>query len=144
MATQNDINSAMRGILIDWLIEVAVEFNLQADTLYTTVNYIDRYLSTWSVPRGRLQLLGVTSMLIASKYEEIYSPSVEEYVFMTDNTYTKKQVADMELEVLLKLKFQLTVVTPNTFLSVFIAAAKLSPEAAAFAKVLLSTAKLTL
>lgn len=64
--TQNDISANMRGVLIDWLVEVAEEYKLLPDTLYLTVSYIDRFLSSNVLNRQRLQLLGVSSMLIAS------------------------------------------------------------------------------
>jgi cyclin A len=63
---QHDINKNMRGILIDWLVEVAEEYKLVPDTLYYTVSYIDRFLSSAAVPRQRLQLLGVSCMLIVA------------------------------------------------------------------------------
>lgn len=63
---QTDINSNMRGILVDWLVEVAEEYKLVSDTLYLSVSYIDRFLSLNSLPRQKLQLLGVSAMLIAS------------------------------------------------------------------------------
>ncbi|TKY74240.1 Cyclin-A1-1 protein [Spatholobus suberectus] len=89
---QKDINPSMRAILIDWLVEVAEEYRLVPDTLYLTVNYIDRYLSGNVMNRQRLQLLGVASMMIASKYEEICAPQVEEFCYITDNTYFKEEV----------------------------------------------------
>lgn len=66
----------MRAILIDWLVEVHLKFKLVPETLYLTVNLIDRYLERVEVMRDKLQLVGVTAMLIASKYEEIYAPEV--------------------------------------------------------------------
>lgn len=63
---QKDITANARGILIDWLVEVAEEYKLLSDTLYLSVSYIDRFLSANSVTRQRLQLLGVSSMFIAS------------------------------------------------------------------------------
>ncbi|KAF3505248.1 hypothetical protein F2Q69_00045040 [Brassica cretica] len=63
---QRDIDPAMRRILIDWLVEVSEDYNLVPDTLYLTVNLIDRFLSNSCIERHRLQLLGVTCMLIAS------------------------------------------------------------------------------
>eukprot|EP00245_Coleochaete_scutata_P015595 TRINITY_DN702_c0_g1_i1.p1 TRINITY_DN702_c0_g1~~TRINITY_DN702_c0_g1_i1.p1 ORF type:complete len:298 (-),score=51.27 TRINITY_DN702_c0_g1_i1:993-1886(-) len=89
---QQDINSNMRGILVDWLVEVAEEYKLVPDTLYLTVSYIDRFLTTTVVTRSRLQLLGVSCMLIAAKYEEIYAPQVEEFCYITDNTYRREEV----------------------------------------------------
>ncbi|XP_059455440.1 uncharacterized protein LOC132185682 isoform X1 [Corylus avellana] len=66
---QRDITPSMRGILIDWLVEVSEEYKLVPDTLYLTVNLIDRFLSKNYMEKTRLQLLGVTCMLIASAYE---------------------------------------------------------------------------
>lgn len=56
----------MREILVDWLVEVAEEYKLVSDTIYLTISYIDRYLSSHAVDRNKLQLLGVCCMLIAS------------------------------------------------------------------------------
>ncbi|XP_019416507.1 PREDICTED: cyclin-A2-2-like [Lupinus angustifolius] len=123
---QKDISPSMRAILIDWLVEVTEEYKLVPDTLYLTVNLIDRYLSTSLIQKQRLQLLGVTCMLIASKYEEICAPRVEEFCFITDNTYTREEVLKMEIEVLNLLNFKLSVPTTKTFLRRFIQAAQSS------------------
>lgn len=63
---QKDISANMRGILVDWLVEVAEEYKLLPDTLYLSISYIDRFLSANVINRQKLQLLGVASMLIAS------------------------------------------------------------------------------
>lgn len=63
---QRDVNANMRGVLVDWLVEVAEEYKLVSDTLYFCVAYIDRFLSLNALSRQKLQLLGVASMLIAS------------------------------------------------------------------------------
>lgn len=63
---QKDITPNMRGILVDWLVEVAEEYKLLSDTLFLSIFYLDRFLSVNSLNRQRLQLLGVSSMLIAS------------------------------------------------------------------------------
>ncbi|KAG6591587.1 Cyclin-A2-2, partial [Cucurbita argyrosperma subsp. sororia] len=123
---QQDITADMRGILVDWLIEVSDEYKLVPDTLYLTVNVIDRFLSRNCIERKRLQLLGVASMLIASKYEEICAPGVEDFCFITDNTYTKREVVEMESKVLNLLHFRLSVPTTKTFLRRFIQSAHAS------------------
>ncbi|KAK9080109.1 hypothetical protein SSX86_001784 [Deinandra increscens subsp. villosa] len=120
---QKDINASMRAILIDWLVEVAEEYRLVPDTLYLTINYIDRYLSGNLMDRQRLQLLGVACMMIASKYEEICAPQVEEFCYITDNTYFKDEVLQMESSVLNFLKFELTAPTVRCFLRRFVRAA---------------------
>lgn len=125
---QRDITEGMRGILIDWLVEVSEEYRLVPDTLYLTVNLIDQFLSETYIEKRKLQLLGVTCMLIASKYEEICAPRVEEFCCITDNTYTKEEVVKMESQVLNLLSFQLSAPTTKKFLRRFIQAAQASYE----------------
>lgn len=116
MKKQPDITYSMRSILIDWLVEVAEEYRLQDETLYLAISYIDRFLSYMSVVRTKLQLVGTAAMFIAAKYEEIYPPEVGEFVYITDDTYTKTQVIKMENLILRVLSFDLTVPTHFTFL----------------------------
>ena len=92
MRKQPDITHAMRSILVDWLVEVADEFRLDPQTLYLAVSYSDRYLSRMSVMRSKLQLLGTATMYLSAKFEEIYPPDIGEFAYITDDTYTKKQV----------------------------------------------------
>ncbi|KAI3454048.1 hypothetical protein Pfo_010711 [Paulownia fortunei] len=125
---QQDITQGMRAILIDWLVEVSDEYKLVPDTLYLTVNLIDRFLSENYIEKQKLQLLGVTCMLIASKYEETCGPRVGEFCFITDNTYKKQEVVKMESRVLNFLGFQLSVPTTKKFLRRFIQAAQLCYE----------------
>ncbi|KAI4337023.1 hypothetical protein L6164_015485 [Bauhinia variegata] len=116
---QKDVTANMRGVLIDWLVEVSEEYKLLSDTLFLSVSYIDRFLSSNPVSRQRLQLLGVSSMLIASKYEEISPPHVEEFCYITDNTYTKAEVVQMEADILKSLNFEMGNPTVKTFLRRF-------------------------
>uniref|UniRef100_A0A5B7AQ84 Putative G2/mitotic-specific cyclin C13-1-like n=1 Tax=Davidia involucrata TaxID=16924 RepID=A0A5B7AQ84_DAVIN len=116
---QKDVTPNMRGVLVDWLVEVAEEYKLLSDTLYLTISYIDRFLSMNVINRQRLQLLGVSSMLIASKYEEISPPHVEDFCYITDNTYTKEEVVKMEANLLKSLKFEMGNPTIKTFLRRF-------------------------
>ncbi|XP_031483450.1 putative cyclin-A3-1 [Nymphaea colorata] len=125
---QWDISPAMRAILVDWLVEVCEEYRLVPDTLFLTVCYIDRFLSGKPVERKMLQLVGITCMLIASKYEEICSPRVEDFCLITDNTYNKQQVLKMEADVLNHLHFELATPTTKTFLRRFLRAAQASSK----------------
>ncbi|KAG6515405.1 cyclin-A3-1-like isoform X2 [Zingiber officinale] len=120
MATvQKDIDVNMRAVLVDWLVEVAEEYKLLSETVYLSVSYIDRFLSFNAIKKPNLQLLGVTSMLIASKYEEVDQPTVEEFCYITDNAYTSEQVVKLESDILNFLKFELGNPTINTFLRIF-------------------------
>lgn len=121
---QQDITPSMRGVLVDWLVEVSEEYKLVPDTLYLTVNLIDRYLSGNYIEKQKLQLLGVTCMLIASKYEEMSAPQVEEFCYITANTYAREEVLKMERQVLNFLCFQLSIPTAKTFLRRYIHASQ--------------------
>lgn len=120
MQGQADINDKMRAILIDWLVEVHQKFKLMPETMYLTVNIIDRFLEKKQIIRQKLQLVGVTAMLLASKYEEIYAPEVHDFVYITDKAYTKEQILAMEAVILNTLEFRITVPTSYVFLNRFL------------------------
>jgi len=123
MLIQTDINDKMRAILIDWLVEVHLKFKLMPETLFLTHNLIDRFLAKKVVTRKNLQLVGVTAMLLASKYEEIWAPEVRDFVYISDKAYTREQILGMEKQMLNTLGFHLTVPTPYQFMSRFFKAA---------------------
>lgn len=116
---QKDINEKMRKILVDWLIDVHFKFNLFPETLFLTINIIDRYLNKKSINRKYLQLLGVTSMFIAGKYEDIYPPDIKQFLFMTNNAYKKEDLIKMESDILDKIEFNLTFPTYLRFLEIY-------------------------
>ena len=107
MEKQEDINEKMRAILVDWLVEVHLKFKLVPESLYLTVNLIDRFLEKEQVNRQKLQLIGVTAMLIACKYEEIYPPIVKDFVYITDNAYSKEEILETERLMLQTLDFDI-------------------------------------
>ena len=111
MANQPEINEIMRAILIDWIIDVHLRFNLRQDTLFMTIWLIDAYLSFALVQRDKLQLLGITCLLISGKAHEIYYPQHNKLLEMTDNAYIKEEMLTMENEILKKLNF--FIVCPN-------------------------------
>lgn len=117
MQKQPDINYSMRAILVDWLVEVCEEYSQHSETLYLAVSYVDRFLSCMSVVRGKLQLVGTAATFIAAKYEEVYPPEVSDFVYITDNTYTKREVLRMEHLMLKVLSFDLATPTALAFLS---------------------------
>jgi cyclin B len=118
---QPHLNAMMRAILVDWIVEVHMKFRLSSPTLYLCINIIDRYLNLASVERENLQLVGVTALLIACKYEEIYPPEVRDCVYITDRAYTRQDVLDMEQEIVKRLEFKMTVPTGYPFLQRFLA-----------------------
>jgi hypothetical protein len=115
MLHQIDINEKMRAVLIDWLSEVHLKFKFIPETLFSTVNLIDRFLSKKIISKNKLQLVGVGSLIIACKYEEIYCPNLNDFVFITDKAYTKEEIVLMEKEILETLDFKIANPSINKF-----------------------------
>ncbi|XP_063283813.1 G2/mitotic-specific cyclin-B1-like isoform X1 [Pelobates fuscus] len=111
-----EITGNMRAILIDWLVQVQMKFRLLQETMFMTVGIIDRFLQESPVPKSQLQLVGVTAMFLAAKYEEMYPPEIGDFTFVTDHTYTKAQIRDMEMNILRVLNFAIGRPLPLHFL----------------------------
>ena len=107
MSKQKDINEQMRAILVDWLIDVHLNFNFNKETLFQAIWILDTYLSNEIIPRNKLQLLGITCLFISCKYNEICYPKTNEFIFATDNAYDVKELLNMEKEILKKLEFNI-------------------------------------
>ena len=119
-----DISMSMRRILVDWIIEVAEEYKLVPETLFLSVAYTDMCLQQLPISRSKLQLLGITCVFIAAKYEEIYAPQIEELCFITDNSYDRSQIIEMERIILKCLDFSVTLTTTKTFLTIYLSKIK--------------------
>ena len=115
MKTQKEINEQMRSILVDWIIDVHHKFGFTDETLFMTILIIDRYCTIENITRIKYQCLGITALMIACKHEEINVPKVEDFIYITDNAYTKEEVFQMENDVLDKLNFCLLYPSPIKF-----------------------------
>jgi len=118
MSIQKDINQQMRAILIDWIIEVHDCFHLKSKTLFQVVHIIDLYLSHKIIKRINLQLLGVASLLISFKSNEVYCPSLQQFIDITNGAYPKSELLEMEKEILKTLKFEILFPTAEEFYSI--------------------------
>jgi hypothetical protein len=116
MDQQTEIQWSMRGVLVDWVVQVHQRFNLLPETLFLTINYIDRFLSCKIVSLGKLQLVGATAIFIAAKYEEVNCPTLSEIIYMVDNGYTADELLKAERFMLSMLQFELGWPGPMSFL----------------------------
>ena len=116
MSSQSELSWRMRGILVDWLIEVHHKFRLLPETLFLAVNIIDRFLSVRVVSLVKLQLVGITGLFIAAKYEELLAPSIKNFIYMADNGYTEEEILKAERYVLTTIDFKLCYPNPMNFL----------------------------
>ena len=116
MDHQDDLDWSLRGALVDWLIEVHARFQLLPETLFLAVNIVDRFLSSKVIPLDKFQLVGVTAMFIASKYEEVLSPHIGNFIYVADNGFTVDEVLAAERYTLTVLKYDLSYPNPMNFL----------------------------
>ncbi|KAF3312246.1 G2/mitotic-specific cyclin [Orbilia oligospora] len=116
MDHQDELQWKMRGILVDWLIEVHTRFRLLPETLYLTVNIIDRFLGLKQVGLDKLQLVGVAAMWVAAKYEEVYSPSIKNFIYVSDGGYVEDELLRAERYILTTLDYDLSYPNPMNFL----------------------------
>lgn len=106
----------MMDILFEWMAEVCIKFKFQSETFYLAVNLVYRYLSIHQVTKDRLQLLGATSLFMAGKYEEIYPPTLKEYLSLCENAFTKSDLLAVETRILAAVDFKLAVPSSLKFL----------------------------
>jgi len=125
------ISPSMRSTLVDWLIQVQHHLNLCQETLYLTVSMLDLVLDRRDVDPDKLQLVGITAMLVASKLEEYYPADIKKLLHLTENSYTLRDVLEMELVLIDVLDFQLYIPSPQLFLQRY-AAASLHPSSPIF------------
>ena len=118
MENQNEINQVMRSILIDWIIEVHNRFHFKTKTLFQTVYIIDLYLSYENIEKRNFQLLGIASLLIACKENEIYVPNPQQFIEVTDYAYQKKDLLKMENKIMHVTKFEILIPTAEEFYSI--------------------------
>ncbi len=116
MSAQTDINEKMRGILLDWIIDLHHKFKMFPQTLYATAMIIDLYLSKKQATKENLQLIGTAALYIASKYEETYQvPELDDLVHFSAKAFTKDQIIKMEADIICALDFNLIMETSFRF-----------------------------
>lgn len=66
LAKQPEVNEENRAVLVDWMVDVCLEYDLSLTTFFVSVSLVDRTLARVACPRDQLQLLGVTSVFLAA------------------------------------------------------------------------------
>ena len=107
MEQQQRIMENVRSTLVDWIIQTHYNFNLLPESLFLTINIIDRYFSKNQITNREVQLVGVSAMLIATKYEEIYPPLLKDFVYISDNRCLAEDILEMEKKILFSLDFDI-------------------------------------
>lgn len=131
---QTELNSTMRYILVDWLVEVAVMKDFPSQIVHIAVSCVDKYLMRCKVQRSELQLLGITCMLIAARFQGTDIVTIREAAWLTDGTYKYEEVVRMMGEVMSSIKGQVRVLTIPDFLQLFCSLAAVSQKTECIAR----------
>lgn len=141
------VDERMRLILVDWIIQCAIKLNLRKLTTYLGIWILDKFIDECNSPSRRkaalrnmgstvdssvrnnlmpiyvnkqnLQLVGVTAMVIATKYEEIHFPILEDWVYLSADSVQRAQIIEMEIRILRALDFDVCQPSPIEFLRRF-------------------------
>lgn len=109
LKNQPQIHELLRAILIRWLTEIHHRMNLCQETLFLTVNILDRFLARMVIIPESLQMIGLTSLLIASKYEEMSPPDMNELLTCVDmRKIHRSMMKRLECIILKALSFSLS------------------------------------
>lgn len=71
-----------------------------SETVHLAVSLVDRYLQLRDVKRTKLQLVGISAILLAARWMGTLIITIREAAWLTDNTYKYEQVVRMMGEVL--------------------------------------------
>ena len=113
---QTEIKDTTRGFLVEWIIDVHRKFRLMPETLFCAISIVDRFLARVQIKKTELHLIGISAMLIATKYEEIYAPDLKDLLAVSENKFTKDEVLKMEFTMLSTLEFNFFTPTALRFL----------------------------
>ena len=140
-----ELESRMRGILLDWLMEVCECFFLQRSTFYLAQSYLDTFLARTGlepksqentekseksseqedltntcVSKSQLQLLGITCLFVAAKIEEIDPPRLSKFAFITDGACSESDIVLQEMTLLQGLNWLTHPVTSYDWLRLYL------------------------
>lgn len=116
MTRQPHISKWMRALLVDWMVEIQESFELNHETLYLAVKIVDIYLSRMEIQKDSLQLLGAAALFIAAKYDERVPPTVDDFHYICDGAYQRREMILMEMTVFKTIGYDLGIPLSYRFL----------------------------
>ena len=115
----SEINEKHRSVVIEWLSYIIHYFSQSNETLFMCINIMDRYITKKKVTLNNYQLVAISSYLIASKYEDTNSPSIDDLIYISKNIYSHNNIIEMEIDILSTLNFDIFSVSSYQFFSFF-------------------------
>ncbi|KAK2158472.1 hypothetical protein LSH36_169g02012 [Paralvinella palmiformis] len=142
MSWQEDLVPHMRGILVDWLVEVQENFELNHETLYLAIKLVDLYLNKNKTTKDRLQLVGATALFIACKFDERCPPMLDDFLYICDDAYKSSEVIEMERNILKSVDFDLGIPLSYRFLRRYSKCARTSIVTLTLSRYILETSQM--
>ncbi|XP_019878089.1 G2/mitotic-specific cyclin-B3 isoform X2 [Aethina tumida] len=139
MDRQVCLTTNMRALLVDWMVEIQESFELNHETLYLGVKLVDMYLSRITVGKDTLQLVGAAAMFIASKYDERMPPMIDDFLYICDGAYTRRELIRMEISILKVCQFDLGIPISYRFLRRYARVTKITMPVLTLARYILET-----
>ncbi|KAK3598564.1 hypothetical protein CHS0354_009755 [Potamilus streckersoni] len=137
LSKQTSLTSNMRAILVDWLVEVQENFELNHETLYLAVKLVDTYLSYKKIEKEHLQLVGAASVFISCKFDERCPPLVEDFLYICDDAYKRREFLTMERTILKTIGFDIGMPLSYRFLRRYAKCARATIETLTLARFVL-------
>lgn len=137
---QKEITTDMRAVVVNWMVQVLEHLHLKNEVLHLSVNILDLFLQKVSVPRTKLQLVGVTALFIATKFEHSRHPNASDFLYFCADAYTKEQLIYMELFILSKVGFDINIPLSYAFIRRFAKCARVNMETLILGRYLLELA----
>ena len=113
----SQINEKHRAVVIEWLSYIVHYFSQSNETLFMSINIMDRYISKKKISLNIYQLVAISSYLIASKYEDTFIPSIDDLIYISKNIYNHNDITTMEKDILNILNFDIFSVSSYQFFS---------------------------
>lgn len=111
LGDESEVKKHHRYTLMEWIFEVVMDFEIDYETFDICANIIDEYLSKVKVEKSKLQLTGVTSLVIACKFNEIYFPPISDFMYITAKSCSETEIRELEIEILKTIEFRLSYVS---------------------------------
>ncbi|KAF2880153.1 hypothetical protein ILUMI_26016 [Ignelater luminosus] len=108
-----------RICILEWLTEVCEKYQLRRVTYHLAVDYIDRFLAIHTLSKCELQLLGVASLFLAAKVEEIHPPSISDFCDECDGACSLDEILDCEIILLNALDWDVNPLTATVWLNLY-------------------------
>lgn len=111
--TYSTLNSEQRRKIIKWFLEIMETYNLSYDSFSTATLIMDKYFFDHRISIGKIQLYSATCMIIATKFHEMFYPSIKEFEFLCDGLYNFNNFIEAQNIILKAIDYKIPILNPR-------------------------------